>query len=168
MYAGHLGMALLTKGLRRDEPLSLLITASIVTDLAGAALDISGWKILAGLLLHTIPGTLSLGLVMRGLVFVVGRNGQRALLAGLLVLLHTLADYVTSYLPLWPNGPMVGLYLYRFPLADLLVEGGVVLAGWWVYRSRLSSGVRNSWATWMRPVLLILCQSLLAALLRNA
>lgn len=168
MYAGHLGVALAAKGLRREEPLATLIVASIATDLIVAGLDIGGVDVPEGLSPHSIPGTLALGLAFGAIVFAFTRSGRRAAFVGLVVLLHTLADYVTSYIPTWPGGPRLGLFLYRFPIADLVIECAVILAGWWVYRRGLATEVRNSWATWAILTVLLACQALFVNILAGA
>jgi hypothetical protein len=104
-----------------------------------------------------------------GLVtFAFTRSGRRGLYVGSVVLLHTLADYVTSSLPTWPGGPRVGLSLYRYPIVDLVLESAVIIAGWWLYRRKLAAKTRNSWATWAMLASLIVCQALFSALLVNA
>jgi hypothetical protein len=168
MYAGHLGVALAAKGLRREEHLATLIAASIATDLVVAGLDVGGVDVPAGLFPHSILGTLALGLALGVIVLAFTRSGRRAAFVGVVVLLHTLADYITSYLPTWPGGPMVGLFLYRFPIADLVIECAVIFAGWWVYRSGLAAKVRNSWATWAMLTVLLACQALFVDILAGA
>jgi hypothetical protein len=168
MYAGHLGVALAAKGLRRDEPLAILIVASIATDLVVAGLDLVGVDVPADLSPHSVPGTAALGLALGSIVFACTRSARRAALVGSVVLLHTLADYVTSYMPTWPGGPKVGLFLYRFPIADLVIECIVIFAGWWVYRRGLAPKVRNSWATWAMLTVLLACQALFVNILMGA
>ena len=168
MYAGHLGVALAAKGLRREESLATLAVASVVTDLIVAGFDIGGVNIPEGLSPHSIPGTLALGLVFGAIVFAFTRSGRRAAFVGLVVLSHTLVDYITSYLPTWPGGPRVGLFLYRFPIVDLVIECAVIFVGWWVYRRGLAAKVRNSWATWAMLTVLLVCQVLFVDILAGA
>jgi len=168
MYAGHLGVALAAKGLRREEHLATLIMASIATDLVVAGFDLGGVDIPAGFAPHSVPGTLALGLILGAIVFAFTRSGRRAVFVGLVVLSHTLVDYITSYLPTWPGGPRAGLFLYRFPIVDLVIECAVIFAGWWVYRRGLVPKVRNSWATWAMLTVLLACQALFAKILAGA
>jgi hypothetical protein len=165
MYAGHLGVALAAKGLRREEHLATLIMASIATDLIVAGLDVGGVDIPQYLSPHSIPGTLALALAFGAIVFAFTRSKRRAVFVGLVVLSHTLVDYVTSYLPTWPGGPRFGLYLYRFPIVDLVIECAVIFAGWWVYRRGLAPKARNSWATWTMLTVLLACQALFTRIL---
>jgi hypothetical protein len=167
VYAGHLGVALAAKGVRREEPLATLIAASIVTDLIVSGRTLARVGLPELLRPHSIPGTLALGLVLGIIVLVFTRSSRRAVFVGSLVPLHTLADYITSSLPTWPGGPRIGLFLYRFPIVDLVIECAVILAGWWLYRRGLAPKARNSWATWAMLITLIVCQALFCALLMN-
>lgn len=168
MYAGHLGVALAAKGLRREEPLAVLVVASIATDLVVSGLALGGVGLPVILNPHSIPGTLALCLAFGAIVFAITRSGQRAVFVGLVVVFHTLADYVTSSLPSWPGGPQFGLYLYRFPIVDLVIECAVIFAGWWVYRRGLAAKARNSWATWAILAVLLACQALFVDILVGA
>jgi hypothetical protein len=51
-----------------------------------------------------------------------------------MVVLHLPPDYITGSKGLWPGGPVAGLYIYRWPWLDLLVEVPVIIAGWWMLR----------------------------------
>lgn len=168
MYAGHLGVALAAKGLRREEHLAMLIVASIATDLIVSGLALGGVGLPVILNPHSIPGTLILGVALGGIVLAITRRGRRAAFVGLVVLFHTLADYITSYLPTWPGGPRFGLYLYRYPTVDLVIECTVIFVGWWLYRRGLTPKVRNSWATWTMLTVLLVCQALFVDILAGA
>ena len=168
MYAGHLGVALAAKGVRREEPLATLVLASVATDLIASGTGLAGVSLPRVLNPHSIPGTAVLCLLFGLITLALTRSSRRGLSVGSVVLLHTLADYVTSSLPTWPGGPRVGLFLYRYPIVDLVLECAVILAGWWLYRRGLAARVRNSWATWAMLVMLIVCQALFSALLMNA
>jgi hypothetical protein len=168
MYAGHLGIALLARGLDREEHLATLVGASIATDVVVAGLDLGGVAVPAGLSPHSIPGTLALGLAFGAVALAFTRSGRRAVFVGLVVLSHTLADYVTSTLPTWPGGPNIGLFVYRFPIADLVIECAVIFVGWWIYRSGLMAKARDSWATWAMLAVLLACQALFFEILAGA
>lgn len=168
MYAGHFGVALAAKGVRRQEPLATLVLASVATDLIVSGSDLAGVSLLGVLNPHSIPGTAVLCLLFGLITFALTRSGRRGLFVGSVVLLHTLADYVTSSLPTWPGGPRVGLFLYRYPIVDLAIESAVIFAGWWLYRRGLSATTRNSWATWAMLVMLVMCQAVFSALLMNS
>ena len=105
MYAGHFGVALAAKGACREEPLSTLVLASVATDLIVSGLDLAGVGLPSLLNPHSIPGTAVLCLTFGLVILLVTRSARRGAFVGSLVLLHTLADYVTSSLPTWPGGP---------------------------------------------------------------
>jgi hypothetical protein len=54
------------------------------------------------------------------------------------------ADWLTGLKPTWAGGPMIGLELYRWPVADFLLEALVVILGWLAYRSTLPTRPRAS------------------------
>jgi hypothetical protein len=62
------------------------------------------------------------------------RSAATALMVAGLVVLHLPPDYVTGRKGLWPGGPVVGMYVYRWGWLDFLVEVPVILAGWWMLR----------------------------------
>jgi hypothetical protein len=68
---------------------------------------------------------------------------RAALLVGGLYLAHWLCDAITGRKPTWPGGPIVGLDLYRRPVADFAFEAAVVAAGWLLWRGSLPSGGRR-------------------------
>ena len=60
MYAGHFGVALAVKGVRREEPLATLVLASVVTDLIVSGTGLAGVSLPRVLNPHSIPGTAAL------------------------------------------------------------------------------------------------------------
>ena len=151
-----------------SDHLATLILASVVTDLIVSVLSLAGVGLPAILNPHSTPGTLLLCLTLSLIVLAATRSGRRGAFVASVVLLHTLADHVTSSLPTWPGGPRVGLFLYRHPIVDLAIESAVIFAGWWLYRRGLSATTRDSWATWAMLVMLIVCQAVFSALLMNS
>lgn len=71
---------------------------------------------------------------------------------------HWPADFITGLKPTWPGGPMVGLFLYRHPIADTIVESLIVLACWLVYRASLPRASRNRAVGFLVPIGLIAMQ----------
>ena len=113
-------------------PLWALVAAALGLDLIFSILLPLGWAGLA-----TLAG--------RGL-FGSWRAGA---LLGALVLSHWILDFVTHRpdLPLWPTGPVVGLGLWNSVIGTILVEGGLVVAGFWLYLSAIPVGDRtNQWS----------------------
>ncbi len=167
MYGGHIGVALLAKGVRKEVPLLLLIVASISVDFVAIGMQITGIEVPQGLGPYSIPGTALTAIVITSIVFAVNRNIQHAIFAGLVALSHVLLNWVTSRLIAWPGGPMIGLglYVHDYPLIDFVIEGVLILVGWLVYRKTVPLESRNLWGTWAMLILLILCQGMYAGML---
>lgn len=139
MYAGHLGLGLVAKSRRDDVPVAAFLAASVATDLLVLSV------------FHTVP----LVAATAAMAFAVGAIRWDRVVGGLFALLvgaHWLVDLVTSSLPLWPNGPKVGLRAYDVPPVDLGLELVVIAAGWWLWRNSLPDGQ----AARVRPMLYML------------
>jgi hypothetical protein len=54
---------------------------------------------------------------------------------GVLVLSHWILDFVTHRpdLPIWPGGPQAGLGLWNSIPGTIILEGGLLAAGVWLY-----------------------------------
>lgn len=149
MYAGHLGFALGAYSFRRTLPLWLLLLASQIPDWldAGACIADVDRGGRYGLYTH---GWIPVGIaaVVCGLVaLLLTRDAAGALLVALVEVSHYPLDYFTGRKPTWPGGPIIGLDLYRSPMADLALEGAVIVVGWLLYRRTLPDDVRNDGMT---------------------
>ena len=68
---------------------------------------------------------------------------------GCLVASHWVLDFVTHRpdLPLWPGGPRVGLGLWNSAAASIVIEGGLLVAGLWLYlRATAARDRTGRWA----------------------
>ncbi len=159
MYGGHVGIALAGKGFRRTIPLWLLLIATQLPDWTDVAVCASG--ISSGpseMLSHSLPAITVLAAVLSLLYYMARRDiGSSALVAGIVVS-HALADYLTGLKPTWPGGPNIGLGLYQQPAADFVVEAGVILIGWVIYRRSLPEDRRSSGAVMLILVSVLLLQ----------
>ena len=84
---------------------------------------------------HSLLMTLVWAALFSALYFARTRYRAGAVLCGALVLSHWVLDYVTHRpdLPLWPGGPRVGLGLWNYPVAAVIVESLMFVGGVWVY-----------------------------------
>jgi len=155
VYAGHIGIALAGKGLRREAPLWLLVLATQACDWAQAVACVAAPLGASAMWSHSIPAGLALGVGLSLATYAGTRNGRVALLVGAVAVSHVVADYVTGIKPTWPGGPVIGLDLYDRPLADFAIETAVVYAGWLVYRRSLPSTVARTRLAWMLVVALV-------------
>lgn len=139
MITGHIGIALGARGADRREPslrapLLWLLAASVAPDGLDAIYALGKYCNPDGVFSHSLPVVGMLAVALGTLAYLHTRNLGTALLVALLVALHLPPDYLTGRKGLWPGGPVVGLYVYRWGWLDFLVELPVVVAGWWMLR----------------------------------
>lgn len=151
MITGHFGVAFALRS-TDGRPwkrfwLPALIAAAILPDLTEMMLSLAGIRSPGGIYSHSLPALATLA----GLTFVVARTIARdSRFAGVLasaVLLHMPADFITGHRILWSGGPMAGLRVYRWPIADFFIEITLIVAGWWLLRRSAELRSRHPWAT---------------------
>ena len=142
MYLGHVGVALGAKGLRRDIALIVLLVATYAPDWVDAGLCVIGAYDPRGIFSHSFTAVALLGAIAVVAYHRYTRDLAGSLLVAGVVLSHVLLDLITGYKPTWPGGPMIGLRLYRHPVADLVLESAVILIGVVLYQRTLPSRAR--------------------------
>lgn len=161
MYMGHMGIGLGAKRFAREMPLWLLLVAALLPDLVDALAGLTPWAQWLQTYSHTLAGVAAGAVAMGAVAWLIGCTVLAALTAALLVISHLLADFVTSRIPLWRNGPVIGLGLYNHHALDFCVEALVILAGWWLYGGLLPRERRFHWALLAMLVVLLGFQFLL-------
>ena len=169
MFIGHYALGLAAKRLAPRTSLGTLFVAPTLADLLWPVLLLLGWEeahVVPGpnplltLWLDEIPWSHSLlTLIAWGAVFgflykAMGsdKRGGAATVIGVLVVSHWVLDFVTHRpdMPLYPGGPKVGLGLWNYPVADVIVETALFLWGIAVYarvtRARDRIGRWGFWA----------------------
>jgi membrane-bound metal-dependent hydrolase YbcI (DUF457 family) len=139
MIVGHFGVAFGARALDRRPPgerapLPWLLAASVAPDLLDGLYALGRYCNPEGAYSHSLPALALVAIAFGAAAWAHTRNRTTALLVALLVVLHVPPDYLTGLKALWPHGPVVGLYLYRWPWLDFLVELPVIVAGWWMLR----------------------------------
>ena len=135
MLTGHVAVAMGAHGITRSLPLWLLIFAAQLPDWADAALCSAGKRsAVAGMYSHSLASTAILALAAVIIAIWMSRDARDSAIVGVVVLLHTVGDYVTGLKPTWPGGPVIGLNLYSLPAMDFVFEAGVLTFGWMVYQ----------------------------------
>jgi hypothetical protein len=139
MITGHAGIAFGARALdRRDAdaraPLLWLLAASFAPDLLDSAYAVGRFCNPMGAYSHSLPAVALLALLFGVGAFLHTHDNATAALVGGLVVLHLPPDYITGLKALWPGGPVVGLFIYRWGWLDLLVELPVLVSGWWLLR----------------------------------
>ncbi len=150
MFIGHFALAFAAKRVAPKASLGTLFAACQLLDLIWPPLVLLGvervridpgntaftpldfvhypWS-------HSMDMALFWGALFGGVYFVVRRDGATAAWLGVLVFSHWVLDWIVHRpdLPLWPNGPKVGLGLWNSVPATLALEGGLFALGVWAY-----------------------------------
>jgi hypothetical protein len=142
MLVGHFGIAELGKGARRDLSFLWLVVAAYLPDLTRAAL--APFTTHFDMLSHSLPAVAISAIAIAGLWVLRGGKPMAAAVLALACLLHWPADVFTGCKPTVANGPWIGLMSYRRPVSDLLLEGGLLVLGWWLAR-RSGFGLAKRW-----------------------
>ena len=160
MYAGHVGIAIGAKGLRKTIPLWLLVVASQLPDWADASLCLANIRTqVPGMYSHSLPAIGVLALAAAAAYCVIERNVAGIILVIAVVVSHAVGDYVTGLKPTWGGGPMIGLELYHRPVIDFLIESVVIFGGWLLYRRSLPPDRRSSRQAFEMVAVLIVIQA---------
>lgn len=135
MIAGHLGVAMAVRARWPRLPLFTIAVAALVpdfVDFATAALRICGEK---GLYSHSLPAIAIEVVVLGGGMALWRRSPTAGAMVAAMIVLHLAADFITGEKLLWAGGPIVGLNLYDYPIADFALEAVVTYTGWQMLRS---------------------------------
>jgi hypothetical protein len=153
MFLGHYAVALAAKKAAPGTSLGTLFAAAQFVDLLWPVLVLLGIehvRIEPGItavtpldfvdypISHSLAGALLWSVLGAGLYFAVRRQTRGAVVVGLCVLSHWILDFITHRpdLPLWFTGAMkVGAGLWNSAPATMLVEGGLFIAGTYLYLS---------------------------------
>jgi hypothetical protein len=155
VFVGHLAVALGAKKFEPTIPLGVAVAAAFGLDLLWPLLLLAGLEVVhvnpndtafTPLAFDSYPWSHSLLMVVAWSVLAAAA-GRRFLgssrvagVIGLLVLSHWALDFITHRpdLPLWPDGPVVGLGLWNSVGGTIAVEGAALGAGAFLYLSATS------------------------------
>jgi len=137
MYIGHVGAALAAKPGRASVALVVLLVATYTPDWVDAGLCIAGIYNPDGVLSHSVPVIMLFAVVGFAAYALTTRDLTGGVLVAGVIASHVLLDWITGHKPTWPGGQMIGLGLYAHPIADLFVEGVVMVCGALLYGSTL-------------------------------
>lgn len=164
MFVGHIAVALAAKRVAPRTNLGLLALGAQWADTLWPVLVLLGVErveIRPGITVMTpldfvsYPWSHSVLLLATWgvLAYIAHRRGggrRSAVVLGLLVLSHWVLDVITHRpdMPLVPfGGPRLGLGLWNYPAAELLLEGGMYAVGAWLYfRATRPSDAVGRWA----------------------
>ena len=152
MFIGHFGLALAAKKVAPKPSLGTLVLAAQLVDGVWPIMLLQGWEkveiqpgitAVTPLLFVSYPYTHSLvaggvwAALLGGGYYLLRRDRTGAGWIGALVLSHWLLDFASHRpdLPVWPEGPKVGLGLWYSLPATLVVEFALFGVGAWLYAS---------------------------------
>ena len=139
MIVGHVGIAYGVRALDKREPgacvpLLWLLAAAVAPDLVDGVFALGKYCNPDGVLSHSLPAIAILAVLFGVGAFAHTRSATTAWIVAGMIVLHLPPDYVTGSKGLWPGGPVAGLYFYRLPWLDFLVEVPVIILGWRMLR----------------------------------
>ena len=137
MYIGHVGAALAAKRVRASVGLLPLLIATYTPDWVDTGLCLAGAYDPRAMLSHSVPSVLIFALLGFTGYTLVTRDWTGGLVIAAVIVSHMLLDWITGYKPTWPGGPMIGLQLYDYPIADFVAEGATVVVGSLLYARTL-------------------------------
>jgi membrane-bound metal-dependent hydrolase YbcI (DUF457 family) len=129
MYIGHVGAALAAKRVRPGIGLFALLVATYTPDWVDTGLCLAGAYDPDAMLSHSIPAIALFAVVGFALYALKTRDRTAAIVIAGVILSHMLLDWITGYKPTWPGGPVIGLMLYGYPVADFIAEGSLIVVG---------------------------------------
>lgn len=145
MLIGHAGIAQLFRFVRREISLGWLLVAAFLPDLVRAPLALFAPPYWREVLSHSLPAVILLALAI-GAVSLARHGGllTSAILCSA-CLTHWPADVFTGCKPLY-HAMWIGWFEYRHPVADLAVEGILLVGSWWLLRRQRggSPRIRNA------------------------
>jgi len=131
VYAGHAAVALALRGREPRLPIVPLVLACYGPDWVEIALMLPHARPEMAVYTHTIPSVV-IGAALASALWTLTRK-PGAWLLGVGWLLHWPADLFTGRKPLFSPTPLIGLDLYKLPLADFLLESVVIAIGCAIY-----------------------------------
>jgi membrane-bound metal-dependent hydrolase YbcI (DUF457 family) len=167
MYIGHFALGFAAKKVAPQPSLGTLFLATQFLDLLWPLLLLLGWEqvliepgntVVTPLnfthypISHGFLPALIWGVLLGGIYWIVKKDLKTALWLGLLVVSHWILDLFTHRpdLPLLPGLDIkVGLGLWNSLIGTLLVEGGLFVAGVYLYAtSTQAKNKTGRWALW--------------------
>jgi hypothetical protein len=131
VYAGHAAVALALRWREPRLPIVPLVLACYGPDWIEVALMVPTSQAGMATYTHSIPAVMIGAALVTALWKLTRRPG--ASLLGVAWLLHWPADLFTGRKPLFLPTPLIGLDLYKLPLADFVLEATVVAIGCAIY-----------------------------------
>ena len=164
MFVGHLAVALGAKKIEPRLSLPALTTAAFGLDVLWPLFVIDGLEVVridpgntkftpldfvSYPWSHSLAMSLVWGLLTAGVTFAVLRQTRAAVVMAVVVVSHWVLDWVSHRpdMPLWPDGPKLGLGLWNSIAGTFAVEGALFAMGIAVYlRATRARDAVGRWA----------------------
>lgn len=177
MFIGHFGVGFAAKKIAPKASLGTLFIAAQFLDLLWPVLVLSGYEHFAiepGItkmnplnftdypMSHSLLMASVWGLLFGLVYFAVKRNKRIAIVLALCVVSHWVLDMLVHApdLPLYPGGQLVGLGLWNMPVAEVIIESLIFIAGVvWYMQATVAKNKSGKYGFWGLVVFLLLIQS---------
>lgn len=150
MFIGHYAVSFAAKRIAPHTSLGTLMAAALLLDLLWPILVLVGWEevriepgntrftplnFISYPISHGLVAAIGWATLFAALYYLFARYWRGTLVVWLLVLSHWVLDFVThrADMPLYANGPKVGLGLWNSVVGTVAVEGLLYAAGVFVY-----------------------------------
>ena len=164
MYAGHAAIAASLKGKRPRVSIALLVPLAFAPDWIDSFSHLVHHPTV--IVSHSLV-SVAIGATLCGLLYGLwSRSAGDGLVVWLAYASHWPADLVTGIKPTWVGGPMLGFELYGHPFWDFVIESGLVVLCWLIYRRSLPAESRRRSIGLLIPFGLIGMQVVFEALQR--
>jgi hypothetical protein len=166
MFIGHFAVGFASKRYAPQTSLGTLIAAAVLLDLLWPIFVLLGWeqvKIAPGdtaftplefvsyPISHSLATAIGWATLFALVYFVFRRYARGAALIWITVVSHWVLDFVShrADMPLYPNGPRLGLGLWNSILATVLVEASMFAVAIWIYvRVTRANDRIGKWGLW--------------------
>lgn len=167
MFIGHYAVGFVSKRFAPKASLGMLMAAPLLLDLLWPIFLLLGWEsveIRPGStaftpldfvwypISHSLIGAVGWATLFALLYYAFTRHRREATVIWIGVVSHWFLDFIVHRpdLPIYPDGPLVGLGLWNSPAATVILEDAMYLAGIWIYqrltRAKDATGRYGFWS----------------------
>lgn len=166
MFIGHFAVGFAAKRFAPRASLGVLMAAALLLDLLWPVFVLLDWEqvriepgntaftplnFVSYPISHSLVAAIGWATLFALIYYFVTRYGRGALVIWIGVVSHWVLDFITHRpdMPLYPGGPHLGLGLWNLPVATVVVEGLMYVAGVWIYLrvTRGKDGI-GRWGFW--------------------
>lgn len=167
MFIGHYAVGFASKRFAPQTSLGTLIAAALLLDLLWPVFVLPGWEevriepgntaftplnFVSYPISHSLVAAIAWATLFAVLYYAVARYKRGSVVVWLGVVSHWVLDFVTHRpdLPLYPDGPRLGLGLWNSVAATVVVEALMYVVGVWIYlRVTRATDAIGRWGLWL-------------------